>query len=248
MEDDEWEPPKILLAVDLVILTLRETRLQVLLVKRGIEPYLGAYALPGGFLFDEHEDIEAAARRELSEEAGLADVHLEELGVYGEPGRDPRGRVVSVAYLAIAPSLPEPIAGTDAADACWMSVEDLLSGRVGLAFDHHRIIGDGIERARVKLEHTALATAFCGETFTISDLQQVYEAVWGVRLDPRNFYRKVKGARGFIIPVGSLQRPENGRPARLFKAGPVRVLHPPMARSTSVPPEAQVTREGGVRS
>jgi 8-oxo-dGTP diphosphatase len=230
MSDDRWEPPAILLAVDLVILTLRDSRLCVLLVERGIEPYKGAKALPGGFLRDDHEDIEAAARRELSEEAGLSDVHLEPLAVYGEPGRDPRGRVVSVAYLAIAPCLPEPVAGTDAADASWTSVDDALASGAKLAFDHRRIVIEGVERARAKLEHTALATAFCAESFTISELQQVYEAVWGVRLDPRNFYRKVQGARGFIVADGPMRKTPNGRPARLFKAGPVHVLNPPMTR------------------
>ncbi|MFC5825971.1 NUDIX hydrolase [Nonomuraea insulae] len=230
MPADEWRPPSILLAVDLVILTLRDAHLTVLLVQRGTDPYRGALALPGGFLRDEHEDIEAAARRELSEEAGLADVHLEPLGVYGEPGRDPRGRVVSVAYLAISPHLPEPVAGTDAAGASWTPVDDALSATTALAFDHRRIIADGVERARAKLEHTALATAFCAETFTLSELQQVYEAVWGVELDPRNFYRKVQGARGFIVAEGPMRKPSNGRPARLFRAGPVKELYPPMTR------------------
>ncbi|MEU6717320.1 NUDIX hydrolase [Nonomuraea sp. NPDC046802] len=237
MTDTPWEPPSILLAVDLVILTLRDARLHVLLVERGVAPYRGTLALPGGFLRDEHEDIEAAARRELFEEAGLVDVHLETLGVYGEPGRDPRGRVVSVAYLAIAPHLPEPVAGTDAADACWTAVDDALSSGTELAFDHQRIVADGVERARTKIEHTALATAFCAETFTISELQQVYEAVWGVRLDPRNFYRKVQSARGFIVADGPMRRTPNGRPARLFRAGPVHALYPPMIRLAHAVPE-----------
>jgi 8-oxo-dGTP diphosphatase len=253
MTDDRWEPPSVLLAVDLVILTLRDARLHVLLVERGVEPYQGAFALPGGFLHDEDEGIEAAARRELAEEAGLADVHLEMIGVYGDPGRDPRGRVVSVAHLAIAPWLPDPIAGTDAASACWTPVEDVLfaSAYVQLAFDHRRILADGVERARTKLEHTSLATAFCGKTFTISELQQVYEAVWGVRLDPRNFYRKVQSARGFIVPAGPMRRPQSGRPARLFKAGPVQALYPPMVRSTQPGHEvlgghaAEIAPEGG---
>ncbi|GAA0934652.1 NUDIX hydrolase [Nonomuraea longicatena] len=225
----EWTAPRVLLAVDLVILTLRDARLHVLLVERGVEPHLGASALPGGFLRDEHEDITSAARRELAEEAGLSDVpHLEALGVYGEPGRDPRGRVVSVAHLAVAPRLPEPVAGTDAAGARWVPVERALTAE--LAFDHRRILADGVERARAKLEHSALATAFCDETFTISELQQVYEAVWGIRLDPRNFYRKVQNARGFIVADGPMRRTDTGRPARLFRAGPVRVLNPPMSR------------------
>ncbi|MBE1589306.1 NUDIX domain-containing protein [Nonomuraea angiospora] len=249
MHAEQWEPPAVLLAVDLVILTLRDARLHVLLVERGIEPYRGALALPGGFLRDEHEGIEEAARRELSEEAGLVDVHLETLGVYGEPGRDPRGRVVSIAHLAIAPRLPEPVAGTDAAGACWTPVEDALSSGVELAFDHRQIMSDGVERARTKLEYTALATAFCGETFTISELQQVYEAVWGIRLDPRNFYRKVQGSRGFIVADGPMRRTANGRPARLFRAGPVQMLNPPMVRSAHVMPQGgsavQTPAEGG---
>ena len=146
------------------------------------------------------------------------------------PDRDPRGRVVSVAYLAIAPGLPEPEAGTDASAASWLPVEEFSAGRTPLAFDHRRILEDGLERARAELEHTSLATAFCGETFTISELQRVYEAVWGQRLDPRNFYRKVQAVPGFILPAVSDRRPTRGRPARLFRRGPRTRLRPPMMR------------------
>jgi ADP-ribose pyrophosphatase len=234
MPDDRWTAPTVLLAVDLVILTLRESRLQVLLIERGVEPYRGALALPGGFLNHEAEDLLTAAHRELAEEAGLGPdrIHLEQLGIYGDPGRDPRGRVVSVAYLAIAPRLPEPVAGTDASQAWWMPVDQVLSGTASLAFDHRQILLDGLDRAREKLERTALATAFCGPTFTIAELQKVYEAVWGVPLDPRNFYRKVQSVRGFLVPVGSTRRTEGGRPARLFRPGPRTTLHPPMVRPT----------------
>lgn len=232
MADDQWVAPRVLLAVDLVILTLREAQLHVLLVQRGVQPYRGAMALPGGFLQDSAEDLTAAARRELAEEASLDadELHLEQLGVYGEPGRDPRGRVISVAYLAIAPRLPDPVAGTDATGACWTPVDLVLSSRLGLAFDHRRIVADGVERARSKLEYTSLAAAFCGPTFTLSELQQVYEAVWGVRLDPRNFYRKVQSAHGFIVPAGPPRKTGTGRPPRLFRAGPRQVLYPPMTR------------------
>jgi 8-oxo-dGTP diphosphatase len=237
--DEEWQAPIVLLTVDLVILTLRDASLHVLLVKRGVEPYAGMMALPGGFLRDETEPILEAARRELSEETALdADtLHLEQFGVYGDPGRDPRGRVVSVAYLAIMPRLPEPVAGTDAIDAYWSRADDVLAGRLALAFDHRRIVVDGIERARGKLEHSALATAFCGSTFTISELQQVYEAVWGIRLDPRNFYRKILGTRDFVVPADAAKRASIGRPARLFRAGPGTVLTPPITRPPDPPSE-----------
>ncbi|SJZ42824.1 8-oxo-dGTP diphosphatase [Marinactinospora thermotolerans DSM 45154] len=232
MPDAFWQPPSILLAVDLVILTLRSSKLHVLLVERGIEPYKGEHALPGGFLNNVDEGILAAAQRELREEANLdaSQLHLEQLGAYGDPGRDPRGRIVSVAYLAIAPGLPEPEAGADAAGASWKPVEEIDSGRLELAFDHRWILADGIERARTKLERSSLATAFCNEPFTIAELQQVYEAVWGVELDPRNFYRKVQGVPGFIIPVGAERRTTKGRPARLFRRGQQTVLHPPLSR------------------
>ena len=232
MPDATWEPPRILLAVDLVILTLRSGRLNLLLVRRGIEPFLGRAALPGGFLADEREDILNAARRELREETGLTDIpHLEQLGTYGDPGRDPRGRVVSVAHLAIVPSLPEPLAGTDAAAAEWTPVDDVLAARVPLAFDHLRIVVDGVERARSKLEHTALATAFCPKVFTLTELQQVYEAVWGTSLDPRNFYRKVQATKGFVVPAGPPRSTGTGRPPRVYRAGPRRNLYPPMIRA-----------------
>jgi 8-oxo-dGTP diphosphatase len=235
IEDDSWQPPHLLLTVDLVILTLRQGRLHVLLVDRGVDPYRGAAALPGGFLRDADEDITVAARRELAEEAGVdqQSLHLEQYGIYGDPGRDPRGRVVSVAYLAISPGLPEPTAGTDAADAKWVPVDDVLSSALPLAFDHLRIVIDGVKRARSKLEYTSLATAFCGPVFTLAELQQVYEAVWGVRLDPRNFYRKIQGTRNFVIAAGMTRKTSTGRPARLFRAGPGTVLYPPMLRSAS---------------
>lgn len=239
MQDDVWSPPPVLLTVDLLILTLLEGRLCVLLVERGEDPFQGMRALPGGFLNNAGEEILDAAHRELSEETALGAgwVHLEQLGTYGESGRDPRGRVVSVAHLAIAPGLPEPVAGTDASDAAWVPAEAVLSGEVRLAFDHHRIVTDGVERARAKLEFSSLATAFCGELFTIAELQQVYEAVWGTELDTRNFYRKVQAVKGFIVPAGSGRKATGGRPARLYRAGPKTVLLPPLIRP--VPPTAE---------
>lgn len=236
--NESWVPPMVPVATDLVILTLRESRFRVLLIERGIEPFKGSRALPGGFLGSVAEDIYDAALRELREEAGLdgTTLHIEQIGAYGTPGRDPRGRVISVAYLAIAPGLPDPVAGTDASEAEWTAVDDVLSGQVKLAFDHLEIVKDAVERARVKLEHTPLATAFCGDTFTIAELQRVFEAVWGIDLDMRNFYRKVQRVPGFIEPTGAERRETKGRPARLFRAGPATTLHPPLARPNQPSP------------
>jgi nucleoside phosphorylase/ADP-ribose pyrophosphatase YjhB (NUDIX family) len=233
MDNDQWEPPAILVAVDLVILTLHAATLKVLLIKRGVDPFRGEQALPGGFLRDDQEDLPSAALRELSEEAGLDidELHLEQLGVYGDPGRDPRGRVISVAFLVISARLPDPVAGTDAMGARWIPADHVLSAKTTLAFDHRQIVVDGVERARQKIEHSTLATAFCGQTFTLTELQQVYEAVWGMPLDPRNFYRKIKRASGFVVEDGPTRKYQKGRPARLFRAGPRKVLYPPMVRA-----------------
>lgn len=235
--EPEWKAPKLLVAVDLVILTLRGSEFHVLLVERGIEPFKGHQALPGGFLNNAGEDLFDAALRELKEEANLdgSQFHLEQLGAYGAPGRDPRGRVLSVAYLAITPALPEPVAGTDAASASWIPVEQALSEAVPLAFDHLRILNDAVELARSKLEHTPLATAFCDAVFTIADLRRVYEAVWGTPLDERNFYRKVQSIPGFIEPAGASRAIGRGRPARMFRSGPATALLPPVTRPQSLP-------------
>ncbi|WP_217141541.1 NUDIX domain-containing protein [Streptomyces sp. AC627_RSS907] len=217
--------------VDLAVLTLRAGALHVLLVERGQEPYAGRWALPGGFLRPA-ESAEAAARRELAEETGLSDVtglHLEQLRTYSEPGRDPRMRVVSVAFAALLPDPPEPHAGTDAAEARWVPYEK--AG--GLAFDHDRILADARERVGAKLEYTCLATAFCPAEFTLGELRQVYETVWGTDLDRPNFRRKVLATPGFVEPVPGAARLTGGRgkPAALYRAGPATTLYPPLLRN-----------------
>jgi 8-oxo-dGTP diphosphatase len=227
--------PPFAVTVDLAVLTVREERLTALVVRRGEEPHRGARALPGGFV-QADESLDAAAARELREETGLTaeQVHLEQLATYGDPDRDPRMRVVTVAYLALAPDLPVPEAGTDAAEAGWAPVDALLSSPAELAFDHHRILSDAVERARVKLEHTPAATSFCDIAFTVSDLRRVYEVVWDVSLDPRNFHRKVTGVPGLLEPTGETTTRDGGRPAQLYRRGPAAQLHPPMLRGGQV--------------
>jgi 8-oxo-dGTP diphosphatase len=217
--------------VDLAVLTLRAGALHVLLVERGQEPFAGRWALPGGFLLPA-ESAETAARRELAEETGLADVtglHLEQLRTYSEPDRDPRMRVVSVAFAALLPDPPEPRAGTDAAEARWVPYD----AAVDLAFDHDRILADARDRVGAKLEYTCLATAFCPDEFTLGELRQVYETVWGTALDRPNFRRKVLATPGFVEPVPGAARLTGGRgkPAALYRAGPATTLHPPLLRT-----------------
>ncbi|MFD3454876.1 NUDIX domain-containing protein [Streptomyces sp. NPDC058691] len=226
--------PPFAVTVDLVVLTVRSNALCALAVRRGEPPYQGRWALPGGFVRGD-EDLAEAAARELEEETGLRagkGVHLEQLATYGDPKRDPRMRVVSVAHLVLAPDLPAPRAGGDARSARWAPVGELLrNGEDGaLAFDHARILGDGVERARSKLEYSALATAFCPPEFTVGELRRVYEVVWGVALDPRNFHRKVTGTVGFLVPTGGTTTRQGGRPAQLFRAGGATILNPPMLR------------------
>lgn len=228
---EDMDFPPFAVTVDLVVLTIRNDQLCVLTIRRGEAPYRGRVALPGGFVRVD-EDLDAAAARELAEETGVRrahGVHLEQLATYGAPKRDPRMRTVSVAYLAMAADLPDPTAGTDAASASWTPVDDALEAT--LAFDHATILRDGLERARAKLEYSTLATAFCGDEFTVADIRNVYELVWGITIDPRNFHRKVLASEGFVEPTGEHVTRGRGRPAQLFRAGPATDLHPPIQRT-----------------
>ncbi|WP_396426926.1 NUDIX hydrolase [Amycolatopsis sp. EV170708-02-1] len=225
------ETPPAAVAVDLAVLTIRERSLHVLVVERATPPYRGRFALPGGFLED-GEDLDQAAYRELAEETSLdaAWLRVRQLHSYGAPDRDPRGRVVSVCYVALMPDLPMPVAGGDARAAHWLPVRDLLDTEAKLAFDHHRLLTDAVEHAREALTSTTLATAFCPPEFTIGQLRDVYEIVWGIRLDPANFHRKVTGVPGFLIATGGKSSETGGRPAALYRAGPVTRLHPAILR------------------
>ena len=220
--------------VDIAIFTVAEDQLRVLLVRRGLEPEKGRLALPGGFVGID-EDVAGAARRELREETGVRDVVLEQLATYGAPGRDPRGRVVSVAHVAVLPAQVEARPGTDAAAAGWLEVDPLLRGRNRLAFDHRLILKDAVERVRAKLEYTTLATAFVGPEFTLTELRRVYEVVWGAEFDAGNFQRKMRQTEDFVVETGHT-RPSpvgRGRPAATFRARQrgVHLLSTPLTRS-----------------
>ena len=213
--------PAFAVTVDVVILTMSEGDLQVLLIRRGEDPYTGMWAIPGGFKRPD-ETLADAARRELVEETGV-DVPslLTQFGAYGDPGRDPRMNVVTVAYLAVLRDVGEIVAGTDAEHAALVAASEILEERIELAFDHLSILRDAIERVRVELEVSGIATAFVGATFTIAELRSVYEAIWGVQLDAANFRRSLVAEDGWVVPTGRTARPGpgGGRPAALYRAG-----------------------------
>ncbi len=213
--------PAFAVTVDVVILTMAQGVLHVLLVERGEKPFKGMWAIPGGFKRPE-ETLNEAARRELSEETGV-DVPrlLTQFGAYGDPGRDPRMNVVTITYLAVLRDVGAIVAGTDAAGAGLVPASDILGERIELAFDHLQIVRDAVERVRVELEVSGIATAFVGTTFTMAELRAVYEAIWGVQLDAANFRRSLVGEDGWVIPTGRTARPGpgGGRPAELYRAG-----------------------------
>ena len=226
--------------VDTVIFTIRQGILSVLLIERGEHPYQGAWAIPGGFI-NPTEDADEAAVRELYEETGinaeLENMHLEQLKTYTAPNRDPRMRVISIAYVALVSDMPSPTYGDDAAGARWWAVDDILNpqeeaDRIELAFDHEQILRDGLARARAKIEYAPVATSFLEEEFTIADLRRVYETVWGESLHPPNFRRKVLSTPGFVEPIGSKgMSVTGGRTAALYKRGTGTLLHPAILQS-----------------
>lgn len=199
--------------VDLVIFALRDSELQVVLIRRGLPPFVGSWALPGGFVRD-GESLEEAARRELQEETGVRDVYLEQLYTFGDPERDPRGRIVTVAYYALLTGDAAPlVAGTDAGAAQWMRARK----HPPLAFDHERILAYALERLANKLEYSTIGFQLLPRKFTLSQLQSVYEAVLGRKLDKRNFRRKM-ALVDTLKPLNEWVRDGPSRPARLYRA------------------------------
>ena len=218
---DASQFPAFAVTVDVVILTMAGGALHVLLVRRGEAPFQDMWAIPGGFKRP-NETLDEAAKRELVEETGVdVPTLLTQFGAYGDPGRDPRLNVVTVGYLAVLRDVGAIVAGTDAAEAALTPVSEVLSGKLDLAFDHLQIVRDAIERVRIELEVSGIATAFVGTTFTMAELRAVYEAIWGVQLDAANFRRSIVAEDGWVIPTGRRARPgaAGGRPAELYRAG-----------------------------
>jgi len=219
--------------VDVVVLTVASGLLQVLLVRRGVPPFAGMWAVPGGFKRPS-ETLEEAARRELAQETGVDGASLlTQFGAYGDPGRDPRMDVVTVAYLAVLRKVTGIVAGSDAASASLVPVADVLDAKLELAFDHSRLVRDAVERVRADLDLTGGATAFVGSTFTLAELRSVYEAVWGVSLDGATFRRRVVAEEGWVIPTGRRAQPGagGGKPAELYRSGPRWKQGSPIRRS-----------------
>jgi 8-oxo-dGTP diphosphatase len=207
-----YQYPHPAVTADVVLFTIREQCLQLLLVRRGNPPFAGCWALPGGFL-DIDEDLEQCAARELAEETGVDDLYLEQLYTFGAPGRDPRERVISVAYFALAPAERlRPRAGDDAADTRWFPV----GGLPELAFDHAEIIRVARERLIAKLDYSTIAFQLLPETFTLGELQRVYEILVDAEIDKRNF-RKWALALEQIEETGELRRRGRHRPARVYR-------------------------------
>jgi 8-oxo-dGTP diphosphatase len=195
-----------------VVFGFDEGELKVLLIERGLEPFKGRWALPGGFVRVD-ETLDAAARRELEEEAGLTDVFLEQLYTFGTVDRDPRERVVSVAYYALVKlSEHEARAATDAANARWFPVSKVPK----LAFDHAAILATALTRLKGKVRYQPIGFELLPPKFTLSQLQHLYEAVLGTALDKRNFLRKVLGFE-LLVPLPETQMTGRHRPAQLFR-------------------------------
>lgn len=209
----KYERPSV--TVDVVMMSLRQRVLQVLLVKRRSWPFEGMWAIPGGFV-NIDESLEAAAKRELQEETSVEDVYLEQLYTFGDPGRDPRTRVITVVYFALLDSERLQVrAASDAADVGWFSVYDLPP----LAFDHAKILDYALNRLRGKLDYTTIAFSLLPEQFTLRELQRVYEIIQNKRLDKRNFRKKIL-ATGILEDTGAKKMEGTHRPARLYRFNP----------------------------
>ncbi|HEX6386894.1 MAG TPA: NUDIX domain-containing protein [Anaerolineae bacterium] len=206
----DYDRPSV--TVDVVIFSLVENDLQVLLVKRKNPPFAGMWAVPGGFV-QLDESLEAAAARELAEETGVTDVYTEQLYTFGAPDRDPRMRVITVAYFALVPyDTVKHQPGGDTVETGWFSMFDLPE----LAFDHAKILDYALTRLRYKLEYTSVGFQLLPDVFTLTELQRAYETILGEKLDKRNFRRKILSA-DILEETGKKKKDGEGRPARLYR-------------------------------
>lgn len=207
-----YEYPRAALTVDCVVFGFDEGALKVLLIRRGIEPFKNRWALPGGFVRPD-ETLDDAALRELQEETGLKKVYLEQLYTFGAIDRDPRERVVSVAYFALVRRADHlPAADTDAAEAAWFEAEKAPS----LAFDHAEVLQTSLDRLRGKIRWQPVGFELLPKKFTLSQFQSLYEAILGRELDKRNFRKKLL-ALDLLVPLDETTTAESRRPAQLFR-------------------------------
>jgi len=208
----KYEYPHPAVTVDCVVFGLDGGTLEVLLIQRALEPFRGTWALPGGFIKMD-EDLEAGARRELEEETGVSQLYLEQLGAYGAPGRDPRERVITVAWFAIVNRFEHKVrASTDAVDAHWFP----LDGLPELAFDHATILADGLKRLQQQLRRQPLGFEFLPKEFTLTQLQRLYETILREELDKRNFRKKLLSTN-LLIPLDKVEEGVAHRAAQLFR-------------------------------
>lgn len=205
-------PPQIHLAVDAVVFGYAGQQLQLLLIRRNIPPFEGQWALPGGLVLPD-ESLETAVERELREETGITITYLEQLYTFGQPGRDPRNRVVSVAYFALVnPAQFELAAATDAADARWFAFDKLPP----LAFDHAHIVEYALRRLRAKLSYEPIGLNLLDRDFLFSDLEKLYESILGRKIDRRNFRKKFLSF-GILNETATRHSGQKGRPGALFR-------------------------------
>ena len=207
-----YDYPHPAVTVDVAVFAIRDGRLATVLVRRAAWPHAGKWAIPGGFVGID-ESLKRAALRELREETGLRAAHLEQLGAFGHPDRDPRERVITVVYISLAVGDDlEPKAGSDASDARLFFVDELPE----LAFDHAKILGHARERIRQRLDTASVARHLMPDSFTLTELQQACEAVSGAAMDKRNFRKKLK-ALELVEPTGEGTRRGPHRPAQLYR-------------------------------
>jgi 8-oxo-dGTP diphosphatase len=200
------------MTVDLVIFTVNKDKLKVLLTKRAESPFLAFWSLPGGFLL-ENESLEEAALRVLREKTGVKDVYLEQLYTFGKPDRDPRARVITVAYFALIPwaNLDQP-ESKKVADLTWVSVDQLPK----LAFDHKEILNCAVKRLRAKVSYSNIVYGLMPDKFRLSELQKMYEIILGDELDKRNFRKRIL-ASGLLQETGKKDLLGAHRPAMLYQ-------------------------------